>query len=147
MNGSKTYKTKQKSEILDYLIEHKGEHFTVDELAIRLSNHGVNVGKTTVYRHLEKLTDTMQVRKYETGKNSAACYEYYTDKKDGECRSHYHLKCTVCGKLFHLECSVLSTVNEHIFKEHGFSVNSVRTVFYGVCAECGEKDKKETEKL
>lgn len=136
MNSSKTYKTKQKSEILDYLIKHAGSHFTVDDLTKSLSESGINVGKTTVYRHLEKLTDSMQVRKYETGKNTAACYEYPGENKSENCTRHYHLKCTDCGKLFHLECNILDTVNCHILNTHGFSVNSARTVFYGICAEC-----------
>ena len=139
MNNSKTYNTKQKSEVLDFLIKHSGEHFTVDDLTAKLSDSGINIGKTTVYRHLEKLTENMQVRKYEISKNDAACYEYLGDESENSCRTHYHLKCTSCGKLFHIDCHTLSAINEHILSSHGFRVNSVQTVFYGVCAECRKK--------
>lgn len=140
---SKTYNTKQKSEILNYLMNNSGKHFTVDELTARLSENGINVGKTTVYRQLEKLTGQRRVRKYDTGKNSAACYEYTSAEGGSECGLHYHLKCTCCGKLFHLECSILSNVNEHIMQAHGFAVDSARTVFYGVCENCGKSAKSE----
>lgn len=143
MSSIKTYNTKQKGEILDFLIKHKGEHFTVDDLTAKLLSGGINIGKTTVYRHLEKLTENMQVRKYEISKNDAACYEYLGSDDETGCDKHYHLKCTSCGKLFHIDCHTLSCINEHIFTSHGFKVNSVRTVFYGICSSCLDNKKKE----
>ena len=137
MNTQKTYNTKQKSEILDFLTNNKGKHFTIDEIVSRLSENGTNIGKTTVYRYMEKLTDDMCVRKYEISKNDAACYEYCGNS--GLCTSHYHLKCTECGKLFHISCHTLNAINEHILSDHNFIVDNTKTVFYGICSDCNQK--------
>ena len=56
------YKTKQSEIVLEYLKENSDSHLTANEIAMALS--GKNVGKTTVYRHLEKLCRDGAVRKY-----------------------------------------------------------------------------------
>lgn len=139
MNSQKTYNTKQKSVILDFLKANKGKHFTVDEIASKISENGVSIGKTTVYRHLERLTDDLSVRKYEISKNDAACYEYTGNDHQNMCQSHSHLKCTVCNKLFHIDCGILNSINEHILSDHDFMVDSAKTVFYGVCKSCNQE--------
>ena len=139
MNTQKTYNTKQKSVILDFLKANKGKHFTVDEVALKISESGISIGKTTVYRHLEKLADDLCVRKYEISKNDAACYEYTGNNNENLCSSHSHLKCTVCNKLFHIDCGILNSINEHILSDHDFKVDSAKTVFYGVCKSCSSE--------
>ena len=47
------------------------------------------------------------------------------------------MKCVACGKLEHLSCSHLDGIGEHVAREHGFLIDSSRTVFYGICKECG----------
>lgn len=136
MNETKTYNTKQKSVILDFLKKNKGKHFTIDEIVSSLTEKGVSIGKTTVYRYMEKLTDDLCVRKYEISKNDSACYEYVGDSKNNLCSSHYHLKCIKCSKLFHINCHILNTIDEHILNEHNFVVDNTKTVFYGLCQNC-----------
>ena len=66
------------------------------------------------------------------------CYEYTAG--DPCAREHcFHCVCTVCGKLYHVECDYLGDIAEHLSQEHGFSVDPQRTVFYGVCKECRAK--------
>ena len=48
----------------------------------------------------------------------------------------YHCKCEKCGKLIHLHCDELDGLQSHIRGEHGFEINSMRTVFYGLCDAC-----------
>lgn len=142
MNTQKTYNTKQKSEILDFLIKNKGKHYTIDEIVSKMSENGTAIGKTTVYRYMEKLTDELCVRKYEISKNDAACYEYIGEVENNVCTSHYHLKCTECNKLFHISCHILNSINEHILNDHSFIVDNTKTVFYGICKSCGEGGRK-----
>ena len=46
----KSYKTRQRSQILDCLIDNKSKHLTADEISVILKKKGNEVGKTTVYR-------------------------------------------------------------------------------------------------
>ena len=140
MNLQKSYNTKQKGEILDFLKKNPGKHFTADEIVSNMSANGKNVGKSTVYRFLEKLTLEQRVRKYEISKNDAACYEYTGNENLSQCTSHSHLKCTSCNRLFHIDCHILNSINEHILKDHNFTVDNTKTVFYGTCRACLKED-------
>ena len=53
-----------------------------------------------------------------------------------DCRQHFHLKCLSCGKLTHLRCGMSQELLAHIREEHGFRVDSGRSILYGLCREC-----------
>ena len=55
--GNGGYKTRQREAILDYLIDHKDSHVTVNSISDHLEKDGVRVGVTTIYRHLDKLLE------------------------------------------------------------------------------------------
>ncbi len=132
MPTNSVYNTKQRKLIEDFLREHKG-HITADKVAIALKEKGYEVGRTTVWRTLEKMASENKVRKFTSSPRESACYEYITDT---ECHGHYHLKCTCCGKLLHLDCAQIGLLCEHILSEHGFSLDRTKTVLYGICKEC-----------
>ena len=125
------YNTRQGALILAYL-ENNIEPFTAEALADALQPQ--KVGKATVYRHLERLTDAGLVRRYSPAEGASACYQYVGDRKD--CSRHYHMVCSRCGRLFHLDCDQLMELSEHIREHHGFVLDCERTILYGTCAEC-----------
>ena len=141
MKRDSGYNTKQKEKLLDYLINNKDKHTNVQEISAYLSADGSSVGTATIYRQLDKLVESGVVRKYNFDGKTGACYQYIDEHE--HCNEHFHLKCTVCGKLIHLECDHLAGVNEHIRSHHGFIVDPSQTVFYGICAECAETEKNE----
>ncbi len=129
-----SYKTKQSALILEYIRQNSDRHLTAEEISDGLKNE---VGKTTVYRNLDRLCSQGVVRKYLLTDGKSSCYQYIDcDGSD----SHFHLKCLKCGRLFHLECEHLSDIDEHIKAFHDFRVDTSRTVFYGICGQC-EKER------
>ena len=140
MKQDSGYKTKQKEKILDYLIRNKEKHTNVQEIITFLTAEGNPIGTATIYRQLDKLVDCGMVRRYNFDGKTGACYHYIENKE--ECHEHFHLKCTICGKLIHLNCDRLSNINRHIFEKHGFQVDPSQTVFYGKCSECLSKIEK-----
>lgn len=132
------YQTKQKKQILDYLIAHSSRHITAQELTRQLNEEGFSVGTATVYRCLEQLADQGILRKYTIDARSGSCYEYVPDPCG--CREHFHLKCTCCDTLYHVTCEQLDALGVHVLEHHGFAIDQTKTVLYGVCARCrGEK--------
>lgn len=133
------YKTHQRDVLLNFLMSVKGQHITVTQVCEHLRQEGSPVGTTTVYRQLDKMVDEGLINKYITDANTPACYEYIGE--DSECSEPvcFHLKCDECGKLIHLHCDELMGIRKHIDEEHGFLINSRRTVFYGICEECRKK--------
>ncbi len=134
MTASATYKTRQREQILDCLIKNKDHHLTADEIMLDLNTKKVPVGRTTVYRYLDKLVSQGIVRRYFIEEGKSACYQYM--EPDNTCNLHYHLKCTGCGHLFHLQCEYLRELDSHIKDRHAFSVDHSKTVLYGRCSSC-----------
>ena len=40
-----------------------------------------------------------------------------------------------------MHCEELPELEKHILEHHGFSIDPVRTVFYGVCQQCREEQE------
>lgn len=131
-----TYNTRQKKIIEIFLKENSGEQYTCDEISEKLKNEGTPVGKTTVYRYIEKLTAEGKVRKITGGLSKSAHYQYIDEKMN--CNSHMHLKCLKCGKFIHLSCDFLDGITEHVYKQHCFRIDNSKTVIYGLCDKCSE---------
>lgn len=137
MKHDSGYKTRQKEKLLDYLVRNREKHTNVQEISAFLTAEGTPVGTATIYRQLDRLVECGVVRRYNFDGKTGACYQYIED--NSECQEHFHLKCTVCGKLIHLSCERLSGINRHIFERHGFQIDPSQTVFYGKCSECSGK--------
>lgn len=138
MSEKAQYKTKQREELIEYLKETKHKHITVNEVCEYFRANNRNIGQTTVYRQLEKMASEGIVNKYIFEAGAPACFEYIDREKDCNESSCFHCKCEKCGTLIHLHCEDLVDIQKHIQSEHGFSVDPLRTVFYGICDKCRE---------
>ena len=132
------YKTKQLNELYEFLKRSGGEHFTAQDVLQYFQAEGLSIGKATVYRRLEELVDEGSVKKYYIEEGSGACFEYIGG---GPNPMHYHLKCERCGKLIHLNCDEITEFERHITEHHGFRIDPVRTVFYGICGKCDRSER------
>ena len=136
---SMQYKTKQRDAVLRFFMEHAGSCFTVRDVYA-----AVDAGESTVFRAITSLTEAGLLRKFTAGngRGECACYQY-----DGGRPGHIHLKCERCGELIHMDCAFMETILSHFLNEHGFSVDSGRTVIYGLCASCRDKGGEEAADL
>ncbi|MBE6631227.1 MAG: transcriptional repressor [Ruminococcaceae bacterium] len=129
------YKTKQREAIESYLGQNRYRHATVSEIYEYLRHKGIGIGLSTVYRQLDRMCEEGLLHRYYIDDGTLACYQLKEECPD--CRDdHYHLKCTECGKLLHMECHEMHGVAEHIEAEHDFILDREKTVFYGLCKEC-----------
>ncbi len=131
------YNTKQKQLIKDFITENAERQLTCEEISFLLKERGTPVGKTTVYRFLEKLTKNGEVRKLTDTDSKSATYQYIDKKLN--CDGHLHLCCTECGRIFHLGCDFMNSVGEHIREHHRFEINNSKTVIFGICESCALK--------
>lgn len=142
MSSRSKYRTKQRDVIRDYLETVPGVHITAGEICDGLREIGTPVGQTTVYRQLERLVDEGLVNKYIIDGNTPACFEYVPAGNPVGNEVCFHCKCEKCGKLIHLHCGELEDMQNHLQTQHQFTVNPLRTVFYGLCPECGEPPER-----
>lgn len=136
MGGKSLYKTKQREELLEYLISAQGKHITVGDIKKSFMDKGNPIGTATIYRQLEKMVDEGIVTKYVIDANTPACFEYTAGDPDHDRDVCFHCKCEKCGKLIHLHCEELEEMQGHLKEEHEFRLNPMRTVLYGICSEC-----------
>lgn len=129
------YRTRQRAAILQYFKSHPHAHLTAEELHDALHMQGISVGKSTVYRALDKLEETGVVRRFTMSPGESACYQYAGGDRD-TCHAHFHLKCLVCGTLYHIECDHLDELTAHLGIQHSFTVDYAKTVLYGTCDPC-----------
>ena len=136
MGTRSKYKTKQREKLIDYLETKKGTHITAGDVCDYFRVSGESIGQSTIYRQLESLVDEGVLNKYIIDANSPACFEYMGDANHAEGEVCYHCRCEKCGKLIHLHCDELESIQSHLFDEHGFRLDPLRTVFYGICEDC-----------
>lgn len=141
MAGKPKYKTKQREILIEYLASVPGTHITAGDVCEHLRAHGASVGQSTVYRQLEGLVDEGILQKYIIDGNSPACFEYVGQDVHRGAEPCFHCKCERCGKLIHLHCEELNAIGQHLSEHHGFLLNPLRTVFYGLCAECQQAEE------
>ena len=136
MNQRSKYKTQQREALINYLRTTQGSHVTAGDVCEYFKAKDASIGQATVYRQLEQLVSEGMLNKYTIDAGSPACFEYMEPDSHAPGESCFHLRCEKCGKLFHLHCGELDQIGGHLFAEHGFRLDPVRTVFYGVCEDC-----------
>ena len=129
------YNTRQKREMLKFLQERKMRHFSVDEVVFEMQERGEKIGRTTVYRFLEQLAEQGDVRKYQ---NVQGITQYQHVEDMTSCDDHFHMMCKKCGNLIHVDCNLMHSMAEHLFKVHGFMLDPRETILKGLCDVCSE---------
>ncbi|MBR5507043.1 MAG: transcriptional repressor [Clostridia bacterium] len=135
---TKGYNTKQRASLLNIFKESPQKCFSAKEI-IRMPD--VNLGEATVYRTLSKFEKEGLIKKYIGTDSDGALYQY--SENNSECQHHFHLKCTDCGVLIHMDCHLMDSFKNHIKEEHKFSVDSGKTTLYGLCDKCTLKHHTE----
>ena len=142
MDQKSKYRTRQRELLLDYLKTLSGTHFTAGDICEYFNTQNISIGQSTVYRQLEQFVAEGMVNKYIFDPNSPACFEYIGTEVHQEGGTCFHCKCEKCGKLIHLHCDELAAISGHLFQAHRFTLDPLRTVFYGTCDECRDAEEK-----
>lgn len=129
------YSTRQKRELLSFLKERSLQHFSVDEVVFEMQDRGEKIGRSTVYRYLELLAEQGRVRKYQSVQGITQ-YQHVEDA--ASCDDHFHMMCSRCGNLMHVDCALMRTMSDHLMKDHGFRLDPRETILVGVCEKCRE---------
>ena len=131
----KEYRTENKKVVTDFFINNKEKHFTIDGVIDALMADGVEIPKSSLYRIIGNLCRSGVIRRYETKGVDSFVYQYANF--GSSCDMHFHLKCSVCGKLIHLECEKMNEIRDHILKDHDFLIGG-DGIINGVCLKCKE---------
>jgi Fur family ferric uptake transcriptional regulator len=137
------YVTEQKKRLKQLLLENSDRAYTVEELVSKLdkSSDKPSLGKSTVYRLVNKMVDEGAVKRFVRGSRKFA----YQIVEGERCSCHLHLKCIGCGKLMHLDEGVSDELLNRVKRVSDFCVSEESTVLFGRCGDCRETDTEKTK--
>lgn len=106
---------------------------TAQEIDDRLRAQGRSVGRASVYRILEMLTELRLVTRIDVGQGVA---RYERHLPDGD--HHHHLVCDSCGQVAPFEDSALERAIAQLSRRLSFAVDDHDVVLHGACNDCRE---------
>ena len=133
------YNTKSKKSLLELLENNKELHLTIEDIKELYKDKNEEISLATIYRRVNELVDHGLVQKIVYDNSKKACYQI---KIGSDCHNHYHMICEKCGKLIHLDCDEINELVNHISNEHNFRINKYKVVFYGLCEECSNDNRR-----
>jgi Fur family ferric uptake transcriptional regulator len=104
---------------------------TAQEIDDRLRAQGRSVGRASVYRILELLTELKLVQRIDVGQGVA---RYERHLPDGD--HHHHLVCDSCGQIAPFEDPALEQAIERVSRKLSFAVDDHDVVLHGACSDC-----------
>lgn len=104
-------------------------HASADEIYGEVAKEHPGISKGTVYRNLNRLSETGEIGKVEIPDGP--------DRFDRRQDRHYHVRCGRCGRIFDVDMDYIPDLETNIRDSHGFSFSGHSILFEGICPECG----------
>jgi Fur family ferric uptake transcriptional regulator len=114
--------------ILHSLVE-TGGHVTADELVDQVRAAHPSVGRMTVYRTLDLLSELGLIRPIYQGSGAA----HYVLLEQGR---HHHLICNHCGTTIEFEHCGSEAISRALSEQYNFEIQAHLLEFYGLCESC-----------
>ncbi len=121
--------TRQRTAVADVLSRIDGFR-SAQDLHDLLRHEGASVGLTTVYRHLQALSDAGQVDVLRTDDGEAVYRRCPTESH------HHHLVCRSCGRSVDVEGPEVEAWASSVAERHGFTDVTHTVEVFGTCGEC-----------
>jgi len=110
-------------------IENSDDHISAEEIFSQVLAKYPHVNISTVYRTLELLKRVGLVTETDLGGGRV---RYHPADKG----RHHHLVCQECGAIIDLGESVLTSLQDTLFREYVFSADLRHLAIFGCCRNC-----------
>ena len=118
--------TPERFEVLDFAMK-SGNHFTADELYLKMKQANSNISRATVYNSLELIVKSEMLVKRNFGENKTF-YESSYNKEN-----HVHLVCSECGNIIESDDIQIEELVKLISKKNNFVAESFQFNIVGKC--------------
>jgi Fe2+ or Zn2+ uptake regulation protein len=115
------------------VIEQEGEHLNPHEILAHAKAIHPALGRATVYRTLELLTQLGIVRPIYVGEQGPTYI-----RADGD---HHHLVCSQCGRIVDFDDCMAGAMTQELTERFGFRITSHLLEFYGLCGKCQDSPR------
>jgi Fur family transcriptional regulator, ferric uptake regulator len=127
--GTRVRGTRQ-AEALSAVLDGLPGFCSAQQIHAQLRSKGEHVGLTTVYRHLQVLSEGGQVDAIRDVSGETLYRKCRTDTH------HHHLTCRSCGKSAEVEGRAVEHWAEQVAAEAGFSEVGHTVELFGLCPDC-----------
>lgn len=103
-------------------------HVTAEEVYNFIKNDYPSIGKGTVYRNLNSLSEDGEILKIEIPNGP--------DRFDFTLEKHYHIRCMRCGNVYDVDMEILPDLTNRILNTHGMQILDYDILFKGLCKQC-----------
>lgn len=111
-------------------------HPTANEVYDMVRKRLPRIGLGTVYRNLELMADTGVILKLEVGG---------TQKRfDATVVPHYHIRCSVCGKVDDVHIEVQQQINQRAQNASNYKILGHHIEFSGICYDCQSEQERQS---
>ena len=128
----KALKYSRQRESIKASLMNRHDHPTADALYASIREEFPNISLGTVYRNLNLLVETGEIKKLTCGDGA--------DHFDADTSPHYHFVCRACKQITDMPMKPLDSINDQAAGQSGNCVDSHTIYFYGTCRECLEKN-------
>jgi Fur family ferric uptake transcriptional regulator len=127
--GTRMRGTRQ-AEALSAALDNLSGFCSAQEIHAQLRRNGERIGLTTVYRHLQVLSEDGQV---DTIRDPSGETLYRRCRTSAH---HHHLTCRSCGRSVEVEGRAMERWAEHVAAEAGFTQVDHTVELFGLCPDC-----------
>jgi Fur family transcriptional regulator, ferric uptake regulator len=131
LEGARRRETRQGGVVREALSRAEGFR-SAQDIYSDLRSAGEAVGLSTVYRHLQALSDTGSVDVIVTP-DGEATYRYCGQPPG---RHHHHIVCRTCGRAEEVEGPAVERWAALVAEEHGYTDIEHTVEVFGTCANC-----------
>ncbi len=128
------YNTKISQKILNLAELNKEKGFCASEIYSYLLKQGITANLATIYRNLDRLTETKALIRFKPANRNSSLYRFAGEHQN--CHEHLHMQCTECGKIYHLEGVFMKEIKEYLVKQFHFNLECEISSLSGICEEC-----------
>ena len=111
------------------LVAPRQDHFSAQEVWDEVRERYSGIGRATVFRTLDLLTELGMLNRIHTGDG---CHRYTVC----ETTHHHHLMCVACGTVSSLEAAGIESQIRRLAAEAGFDLLTRHRGLVGRCAAC-----------
>ena len=127
----KALKYSRQRESIKACLMNRHDHPTADALYASIREEFPNISLGTVYRNLNLLAETGEIRKLTCGDGAVHF--------DGDTRQHYHFVCSECNQVYDMELGAMEDLNKEAQEHAPGIIDSHYVLFYGRCSSCLQK--------
>jgi len=106
---------------------------SAQQIHAELRQRGEHVGLTTVYRHLQVLSEGGQVDAIRDSSGETLYRRCRTDSH------HHHLTCRVCGRSVEVEGKAVEHWADQVAADAGFTEVGHTVELFGLCPDCSAR--------